>query len=99
VARLPHAVFGLLFTACVVFLFTGADALRLAAGVIAVALMAVQTVRRPDARIAFGLLTIANGAWAIGDREAHASPTAPRVLAAPGPVVVIATPSLPVARA
>ena len=35
----------------------------------------------------------------IGEREAHASPTAPSVLAAPGPVVVIATPSLPVARA
>ena len=31
----------------------------------------------------------------IGDREAQASPTAPSVLAAPGPVVVIATPSLP----
>ena len=35
----------------------------------------------------------------IGDRDAQASPTAPSVLAAPGPVVVIATPSLPVARA
>ena len=31
----------------------------------------------------------------IGDRDAHASPTAPSVLAAPGPVVVSATPSLP----
>ena len=35
----------------------------------------------------------------IGVREAHASPTAPSVFAAPGPVVVMATPSLPVARA
>ena len=35
----------------------------------------------------------------IGEREAHASPTAPRVFAAPGPVVVSATPSRPVARA
>ncbi len=68
--RLPHVVFGLLLSACVVFLFTGVDALRLAAGVIAVTLMAVQTVRRPDARIAFGLLTIANAAWAIG-RDRH----------------------------
>src|SRR3954447_12205132 len=34
-----------------------------------------------------------------GDRDAHASPTAPSVLAAPGPVVVRATPSRPVARA
>ena len=34
-----------------------------------------------------------------GDREAHASPTAPSALAAPGPVVVSATPSRPVARA
>jgi hypothetical protein len=33
-----------------------------------------------------------------GDRAAHASPTAPSVFAAPGPVVVMATPSLPVAR-
>jgi len=35
----------------------------------------------------------------IGEREAHASPTAPSVLAAPGPVVVNATPSRPDARA
>ena len=35
----------------------------------------------------------------IGVRDAHASPTAPSVFAAPGPVVVSATPSLPVARA
>ena len=35
----------------------------------------------------------------IGERDAHASPTAPSVLAAPGPVVVSATPSRPVARA
>ncbi len=35
----------------------------------------------------------------IGDRDAHASPTAPSVLAAPGPVVTSATPSRPVARA
>ena len=35
----------------------------------------------------------------IGEREAHASPTAPSVFAAPGPVVVSATPSLPLARA
>ena len=35
----------------------------------------------------------------IGERDAHASPTAPSVFAAPGPVVVSATPSLPVARA
>jgi hypothetical protein len=34
----------------------------------------------------------------IGEREAHASPTAPSVLAAPGPVVVSATPSFPGAR-
>ena len=35
----------------------------------------------------------------IGERDAHASPTAPSVFAAPGPVVVSATPSRPVARA
>jgi hypothetical protein len=35
----------------------------------------------------------------IGEREAQASPTAPSVFAAPGPVVVSATPSRPVARA
>ncbi len=35
----------------------------------------------------------------IGERLAHASPTAPSVFAAPGPVVTMATPSLPVARA
>ena len=34
-----------------------------------------------------------------GCREAHASPTAASVLAAPGPVVVSATPILPVVRA
>jgi hypothetical protein len=34
-----------------------------------------------------------------GEREAHASPTPPSVLAAPGPVVVSATPRRPVARA
>ena len=34
-----------------------------------------------------------------GWREAHASPTAPSVFAAPGPVVVSATPSRPLARA
>ena len=34
-----------------------------------------------------------------GWREAHASPTAASVLAAPGPVVVSATPSRPLARA
>ena len=35
----------------------------------------------------------------IGCRDAHASPTAASVLAAPGPVVVSATPTLPVVRA
>jgi hypothetical protein len=35
----------------------------------------------------------------ISERDAHASPTAPSVFAAPGPVVVNATPSRPVARA
>ncbi len=35
----------------------------------------------------------------IGEREAQASPTAASVFAAPGPVVVNATPSRPVARA
>ena len=35
----------------------------------------------------------------IGWREAQASPTAPSVLAAPGPVVVSATPRRPPARA
>src|SRR3954468_18451640 len=34
-----------------------------------------------------------------GEPDAHASPRAPRVLAAPGPVVVIATPTWPEARA
>ncbi len=34
-----------------------------------------------------------------GDPDAHASPTAPNVFAAPGPVVTIATPSRPVVRA
>src|SRR5581483_10153051 len=35
----------------------------------------------------------------IGDPDAHASPTAPSVLAAPGPVVTTATPTRPLARA
>ena len=35
----------------------------------------------------------------IGWRDAQASPTAARVLAAPGPVVVSATPRRPLARA
>jgi hypothetical protein len=35
----------------------------------------------------------------IGWRDAHASPTAASVFAAPGPVVVSATPSRPLARA
>ena len=35
----------------------------------------------------------------MGERDAHASPTAPSVLAAPGPVVTSATPTAPVARA
>ena len=34
-----------------------------------------------------------------GERDAQASPTAPSVFAAPGPVVVSATPRRPVARA
>jgi hypothetical protein len=34
-----------------------------------------------------------------GEREAHASPVAPSVFAAPGPVVTSATPTSPVARA
>ena len=34
-----------------------------------------------------------------GERDAHASPMAPTVLAAPGPVVTNATPTLPVAAA
>ncbi len=34
-----------------------------------------------------------------GDPDAIASPVAPNVLAAPGPVVTTATPSRPVARA
>ena len=34
-----------------------------------------------------------------GDDADHASPSAPRVLAAPGPVLVKQTPGLPVARA
>jgi hypothetical protein len=34
-----------------------------------------------------------------GERDAHASPVAPNVLAAPGPVVTRATPTLPLARA
>jgi hypothetical protein len=34
-----------------------------------------------------------------GCRDAHASPTAASVLAAPGPVVVSATPTSPLARA
>ena len=34
-----------------------------------------------------------------GDRDAHASPVAPSVFAAPGPVVTSATPTRPVARA
>ena len=34
-----------------------------------------------------------------GDPDAHASPKAPSVFAAPGPVVVMATPTSPDARA
>jgi hypothetical protein len=34
-----------------------------------------------------------------GECDAHASPVAPSVLAAPGPVVTSATPTSPVARA
>jgi hypothetical protein len=34
-----------------------------------------------------------------GERDAHASPSAPSVFAAPGPVVTIATPTRPLALA
>ena len=67
--RFPHVVFGVLFAACAAYLVTGIDALRLGSQLIAVTLLAVQTVRRPDARIAWGLLTVANASWAIGDLD------------------------------
>lgn len=68
-ARFPHAVFGALLAACTAYLLTGFDVLRLGAQLIAVTLLAIQTVRRPQARIAFGLLTVANVSWAIGDLD------------------------------
>jgi hypothetical protein len=37
--------------------------------------------------------------WRTGEREARASPIAAAAFAAPGPVVVMHTPSLPVERA
>ncbi|MDA0181525.1 GGDEF domain-containing protein [Solirubrobacter phytolaccae] len=68
-ARFPHAVFGLLLAACAAYLVTGADVLRVSAQLIAVTMLAVQTARRSDARLAWGLLTVANASWAIGDLD------------------------------
>ena len=63
---------------------------------LAVASRAARRGRRPARRSVVGMSVAITR---IGDREAHASPTAPSVFAAPGPVVVSATPSRPVARA
>ncbi|RKQ91254.1 diguanylate cyclase (GGDEF)-like protein [Solirubrobacter pauli] len=62
-------MFGVLLAACAAYLLTGLDVLRLGAQLIAVTLLAIQTVRRPQARLAFALLTVANVAWAIGDLD------------------------------
>ena len=60
----------------------------------------VKRAIRASAAPALGALVATSVAiTSSGERDAHASPTAPSVLAAPGPVVVSATPSLPVARA
>lgn len=67
--RSPHVVFALLLAACAGYLLTGEDLLRIGAQLVAVTMLAVQTVRRPDSRIAWGLLTVANVAWAIGDLD------------------------------
>ncbi|MBE2319274.1 GGDEF domain-containing protein [Solirubrobacter sp. CPCC 204708] len=67
--RLPHAIFACLFAGLAVFALTGDLVVRDAVQLVAIALMAVQAVRRPDARVAWLLLTVANTSWAIGDLD------------------------------
>jgi diguanylate cyclase (GGDEF)-like protein len=63
----PHAVFATLFVGCALYAATGDAMVRNAIQVSALVLMAVAAVRSTDARAAWGLLVIANAAWAIGD--------------------------------
>ena len=64
-----HAVFACLFAGLLAFAATGDLLVRDIVQLVAVALMALATVRRPDARVAFGLLTVANASWAVGDLD------------------------------
>jgi diguanylate cyclase (GGDEF)-like protein len=66
-AQLPHAVFAALLLGCVVYGFTGDDAVRNAIQLPALALMAFAAVRSADARLGWCLLVIANATWAVGD--------------------------------
>ncbi|MDA0172086.1 GGDEF domain-containing protein [Solirubrobacter taibaiensis] len=67
--RFPHVAFACLFLGLAGYAFTGNPLLRDGVQLAAVALLVAQTVRRPDARVAWGLLTLANAAWAIGDLD------------------------------
>ena len=58
-----------------------------------------RAARRRPCRTACSAVGTSVAITTIGEREAHASPVAPSVLAAPGPVVTSATPTSPVARA
>jgi hypothetical protein len=85
--------FAALLFAVVAFAMTGEIAIRNAAEVGAVALMALNAARRKDARPAWWLLTLANTAWVIGDLDAALNPfyIAPNVLAHAGMVLLVCT--------
>jgi diguanylate cyclase (GGDEF)-like protein len=69
VARLPHVAFACLFAGLALFAVTGSLLVRDVVQLVAVALLATAAVRRPDARLAWGLLAVANAAWAVGDLD------------------------------
>jgi diguanylate cyclase (GGDEF)-like protein len=66
-ALLPHALFAVLLALTGVYAVTGDDRVRNVVQVGALVALAVHTLRRKDARIAWWLLICANAAWAIGD--------------------------------
>jgi diguanylate cyclase (GGDEF)-like protein len=65
--RTVHAAFAVLLAGVAVFALTGEIWVRNATSVGGIVLMALHAVRRPDARLAWLLLTLANLAWAAGD--------------------------------
>jgi two-component system cell cycle response regulator len=71
---LPHAAFAALLVAVGAFAVTGELAVRNAAQLGAVALMAVCAARRTDARVGWWLVTLANVAWVAADLRAELNP-------------------------